>query len=182
MLSPLGAPCAPVIPSYSRADKMQLARLCTGSDATGRRIPPGYRSVLFKLVDERGASYWSTARLAAACGVSIRTVGRAIAYWRHLGVITVWWRKHQTPIRCVMMAKALSVLNAGVQLAIGVCAVAAHAARRVRGFLNRPKMADYSHLMKIEEDGKSKPHHQGASPEFLALIAAAKNHPGRRNP
>lgn len=179
MLLSIGAQTAPVIPSYNRADKMQLARLCTGCDASGRRIPPGYRSVLFKLVDERGAAYWSVPRLAKACGVSPRTVGRAIAFWRHHGVLTVWWRKHQTPIRVVVMAAALRVLNAGVQLAISVCAVAARVTAKSRGFFNRPLVAPYSHISKIEGP---KPHHQGASPEFLALIEAAKNSPDRLRP
>lgn len=178
MLVPIGAQSAPVIPSYNRADKMQLARLCTGTDPRGKRIPPAYRTILFKLVDERDAAYWSAERLAQACGVSIRTVGRAVAFWRQHRVLTVWWRKHKTPIKCVDLAVALRVLKSAVDLVIRICAAAARAVKPNRfngGMVNRTSLASYPHL---EKDKGPKPWHEGASPEFLALMASADTHQG----
>ena len=75
------------------SDKLRLARFLSGIDAQGRRIAPAFRSVLFLLVDCAASRRWSSDRIAAACGVSVRTVGRAFAYWRACGVLEL--RRHQ---------------------------------------------------------------------------------------
>lgn len=128
------------------ADKLQLARFLSGVDAQGRRIAPSFRSVLFLLVDCSASRHWSSARIAAACGVSPRTVGRAFAFWRSLGVLAI--RRHQrlTAVKAVNVDAALSVARQGVALAKNICAVARNKARGlVRSFI-----ADTDHFCKKE--------------------------------
>lgn len=125
------------------ADKLQLARFLSGVDAQGRRIAPSFRSVLFLLVDCAASRHWSSDRIAAACGVSVRTVGRAFAYWRACGVIDLRRQQRQTAVKTVNVDAALQCAKEGITLVRNLCAVARAAARRglVRTFI-----ADSDHL------------------------------------
>lgn len=123
------------------ADKLQIARFLSGVDANGRRIAPAFRSVLFLLIDCAQSRHWSSDRIAAACGVSVRTVGRALAYWRACGVVAL--RRHQrlTAVKTVNVDAALTVAQEGVTLVRNICAVARIKAR----ILVRTFLADSDH-------------------------------------
>lgn len=127
-------------------DKLQIARFLSGVDADGRRIAPSFRSVLFLLVDCAASRHWSSDRIAAACGVSVRTVGRAFAFWRSCGVLEV--RRHQrlTAVKAVNVDAALQCARDGVHLVRSICAVARIKARG----LVRTFIADSDHLLKKE--------------------------------
>ena len=117
-------------------DKLQLARFLSGVDANGRRIAPSFRSVLFLLVDCAASRHWSSDRIAAACGVSVRTVGRALAYWRACGVVALRRQQRLTAVKTVNVDAALQCAKEGVTLARNICAVARSRARVfVRTFL-----------------------------------------------
>ena len=124
------------------ADKMQLARFLSGLDADGRRIAPSYRSVLFLLVDCAASRHWSSDRIAAACGVTVRTVTRAFAYWRARGVLELRRRKRLTAEKSVNVDAALCRMAKGVAIAKAVCAVA----RRKASVLVRTLLSDSVHL------------------------------------
>lgn len=119
------------------SDKLQLARFLSGVDAQGRRIAPAFRSVLFLLVDCSASRHWSSDRIAAACGVSVRTVGRALAYWRACGVVALRRKQRLTADKVVNVDAALQCAKEGVTLVKNLCAVARQAARRglVRTFI-----------------------------------------------
>ena len=127
-------------------DKLQIARFLSGVDAKGRRIAPAFRSVLFLLVDCAASRHWSSDRIAAACGISVRTVGRALAYWRSCGVVALRRKQRLTAEKSVNVDAALMVAREGVSLAKNLCAVARNRARS----LVRPFFADYDHSLKKE--------------------------------
>jgi len=127
-------------------DKLALARFLSGIDAQGRRIAPAFRSVLFLLVDCAAARHWSSDRIAAACGVSVRTVGRAFAYWRACGVLGVRRHQRSTAVKAVNVDAALMCARQGVALAKSICAVARNRARS----LVRTFISDTDHLLKKE--------------------------------
>lgn len=129
------------------ADKLQLARFLSGLDADGRRIPPSFRSVLFLLVDCTASRHWSSARIAVACGVTVRTVGRALAYWRARGVLELRRRQRLTAEKSVNVSAALLRAKRGVAIAKNVCAVMRKAAVRC---LDRTFMAANDRLSKKE--------------------------------
>ena len=110
-------------------DKLQIARFLSGVDADGRRIAPAFRSVLFLLVDCAASRHWSSDRIAAACGVSVRTVGRAFAYWRACGVLEVHRRRRETACKEVDVDAVLDVKKKGEALVKNICAVARSKAR-----------------------------------------------------
>ena len=126
------------------SDKLQLARFLSGIDAQGRRIAPSFRSVLFLLVDCAASRRWSSDRIAAACGVSVRTVGRAFAYWRACGVLELRRYQRQTAEKSVNVDAALMCAMQGVVLAKNICAVARIKAR----VLVRTFLAESDHLLK----------------------------------
>lgn len=109
--------------------KLELARFLSGVDAEGRRIAPSYRSVLFLLVDCASARHWSSDRIAAACGVSVRTVGRAFAFWKSLGVLDLRRHQRQTAVKAVNVDAALTCAKQGVALVKNLCAVARNKVR-----------------------------------------------------
>lgn len=109
--------------------KLELARFLSGVDAEGRRIAPAFRSVLFLLIDCASARHWSSARIAAACGVSVRTVGRAFAFWKTLGVLSLRRHQRQTAIKAVDVDAALTCAQQGVTLVKNICAVARNKVR-----------------------------------------------------
>lgn len=153
-------------------DKLQIARFLSGVDAEGRRIAPAFRSVLFLLVDCAASRRWSSDRIAAACGVSVRTVGRAFAYWRSLGVLDVRRHQRQTADKAVNVDAALSVAQRGVAVAKALCAVARNRARcLVRSFI-----ADTDHLSKKEALWKVEAAPTGA------LLKVLKRQNGRWSP
>lgn len=123
------------------ADKLQIARFLSGVDAEGRRIPPSFRSVLFLLVDCASSRHWSSDRIARNCGVSVRTVGRAFAFWKSLGVIDLRRNRRCTAVKSVNVSAALSVQEQGITLVKNLCAVARNRAR----VLVRPLIADTDH-------------------------------------
>lgn len=127
-------------------DKLQIARFLSGVDGEGRRIAPSYRSVLFLLVDCAASRHWSSARIAAACGVSVRTVGRAFSFWRSLGVLELRRKQRLTADKSVDVDAALSVAQQGVALMKNICAVARN---KVRGLV-RPFMTDSDLFCKKE--------------------------------
>lgn len=122
-------------------DKLELARFLSGIDADGRRIAPSFRSVLFLLIDCAASRHWSSDRIAVACGVSVRTVGRAFAYWRACGVLELRRVRRATAVKTVSVDTALSVARQGVALAKNIAAVARNKARS----LVRTFMADTDH-------------------------------------
>ena len=125
-------------------DKLQIARFLSGLDAQGRRIAPSFRSVLFLLVDCAASRHWSSDRIAAACGVSVRTVGRALAYWRACGVVALRRHQRQTAVKTVNVDAALQCAKEGVTLVKNICAVARNRAR----VLVRTFLADSDHSLK----------------------------------
>lgn len=127
-------------------DKLQLARFLSGLDASGRRIPPSYRSVLFLLIDCPSSRRWSSDRIAVACGVTARTVGRAFAYWRTCGVLQLQRRQRATAEKSVNVNAALQVAKTGVAIAKAVCAVM----RRQAASLVRTFISGNDHLLKKE--------------------------------
>lgn len=131
----------PVIPA---TDKLALARFLSGLDASGRRIAPAFRSVLFLLVDCAASRHWSSDRIAAACGVSVRTVGRAFAFWKACGVLDLRRYRRSTAVKAVNVDAALSCASQGVALAKSICAVARN---RARGLV-RTFIADTDHSLK----------------------------------
>ena len=118
-----------MIQAIPSTDKLQIARFLSGLDADGRRIAPAFRSVLFLLVDCAASRRWSSDRIAAACGVSRRTVGRAFAFWKRLGVLDLRRHQRQTAEKAVNVDAALTVASQGVALAKNLCAVARNRAR-----------------------------------------------------
>ena len=98
------------------SQKLELARFLSGVDAEGRRIAPAFRSVLFLLLICAAARHWSSARIAAACGVSVRTVGRAFAFWKALGVLDLRRHQRQTAVKSVNVDAALTCAHQGVAL------------------------------------------------------------------
>lgn len=158
--------CIPV------SDKLQLARFLSGVDAQGRRIAPSFRSVLFLLVDCASARHWSSDRIAAACGVSVRTVGRALAFWRALGVLELRRQQRQTAVKTVNVDAALRVAQQGVVLVRNICAVARNKARG----LVRTFIADTDHFCK-----KKAPWREPGSPTE-ALKRLLKRQEGRSLP
>lgn len=153
-------------------DKLQLARFLSGLDASGRRIAPAFRSVLFLLVDCASSRHWSSARIAAACGVSSRTVGRALAYWRACGVVALRRRQRLTAEKAVNVDAALNAMRQGVALAKAICAVARNRARN----LVRTYMADTNHLSKKEAPWRE----PGAPTDALRRLLKCQN--GRWSP
>lgn len=121
-----GRPLRNAIP---HTDKLQIARFLSGIDADGRRIPPSARAVLFLLVDCAAARLWSSARIAAACGITVRSVTRALAYWRARGVLVLQLRRRATAVKAVSVEAALNSAKRGVSRAKALCAVALHKAR-----------------------------------------------------
>ena len=111
------------------SQKLELARFLSGVDAEGRRIAPAFRSVLFLLVDCAAARHWSSARIAAACGVSVRTVGRAFAFWKALGVLDLRRHQRRTAVKSVNVDAALTCAHQGVALVKNICAVARNKVR-----------------------------------------------------
>lgn len=158
--------CIPV------SDKLQLARFLSGVDANGRRIAPSFRSVLFLLVDCASSRHWSSDRIAAACGVSVRTVGRALAFWRALGVIGLRRQQRQTAVKTVNVGVALQVAHQGVVLVRNICAVARNKARG----LVRTFIADSDHFVR-----KKAPWMEPGSPTE-ALKRLLKRQEGRSLP
>lgn len=128
------------------ADKLQLARFLSGLDASGRRIPPSFRSVLFLLIDCPASRHWSSDRIAVACGVTTRTIGRAFSYWRSCGVLRLQRKQRSTAVKTVNVDTALSVAKIGVAIAKRVCAVM----RRQAAGLVRTFISDNDHLLKKE--------------------------------
>lgn len=151
----------PVVPV---TDKLAIARFLSGLDAQGRRIAPSFRSVLFLLVDCAASRHWSSDRIAVACGVSVRTVGRAFAFWRACGVLDLRRRQRQTADKAVNVGAALSVASQGVALAKSICAVARHKARG----LVRTFIADTDHSFKKEAPWREQ------KPPTAALLRAYK--------
>lgn len=133
----------PVVPV---TDKLQIARFLSGVDAQGRRIAPSFRSVLFLLVDCAASRHWSSDRIAAACGVSVRTVGRAFAFWRAAGVLELRRQQRLTAVKAVNVGAALQVATQGITLVRNLCAAARIKARG----LVRTFIADSDHLLKKE--------------------------------
>ena len=127
-------------------DKLQIARFLSGLDGEGRRIAPSFRSVLFLLVDCAASRHWSSDRIAAACGVSVRTVGRAFAFWRACGVLDLRRVRRSTAVKTVSVDAALQLMEQGIILAKNLCAVARNKARG----LVRPFVADTDHSFKKE--------------------------------
>lgn len=148
-------------------DKLQLARFLSGIDGEGRRIAPSFRSVLFLLIDCSAARMWSSARIAAACGVSERTVGRAFAYWRACGVLDLRRRQRRIAEKSVSIDAALMVAREGVALAKNLCAVARNKAR----CLVRTFMAVNDHLLKKEAPWRE----PGAPTESLKRLLRAQD-------
>lgn len=144
------------------SDKMSIARFLSGVDAAGRRVPPSARAVLFLLVDCQAARLWSSARLAAACGITVRSVTRALAYWRSRGVLSVRRRQRLTACKAVNVAAALDSAKRGVSLVKALCAVARSKAR----VLEWTAMATYDHLLKKEEPWRA----PGRPSEALAVL------------
>lgn len=153
-------------------DKLQIARFLSGVDAEGRRIAPSFRSVLFLLVDCAASRHWSSDRIAAACGVSVRTVGRAFAFWRACGVLDLRRRQRLTADKVVNVDAALAVAAQGVTLAKNICAVARNKARG----LVRTFIADSDHLFK-----KVAPWREPGPPSE-ALKRLLKRQAGRSSP
>lgn len=143
-------------------DKLQLARFLSGVDANGRRIAPAFRSVLFLLVDCAAARHWSSARIAAACGVSVRTVGRAFAFWKANGVLALRRRQRCTADKAVNVDAALHVAKTGVALVRAICAVARNKARG----LVRTFIADTDHQFRINAPWRE----PGAATEALKRL------------
>lgn len=143
-------------------DKLQLARFLSGVDANGRRIPPSCRAVLFLLVDCAASRRWSSDRIAASCGVTVRTVTRALAYWRQRGVLELRRRRRLTAEKSVNVDAALYSAKAGVELVKRICAVARNKARG----LVRTFIADSDHLLKKEAPWKE----PGAPTEALKRL------------
>ena len=153
-------------------DKLAIARFLSGLDASGRRIAPSFRSVLFLLIDCAASRHWSSDRIAAACGVSVRTVGRAFAYWRACGVIDLRRARRATAVKTVSVDAALLVAREGVILAKNICAVARNAARG----LVRTFIADTDHLLKKEAPWRE------PGPPTAALRRLLKCQNGRWSP
>lgn len=154
-------------------DKLQIARFLSGVDANGRRIAPSFRSVLFLLVDCAASRHWSSDRIAAACGVSVRTVGRALAYWRACGVVALRRKQRLTAEKSVNVDAALSCASQGVALVKAICAVAR---RKARVGLDRPFIAGSDHFCK-----KSEPWRE-PGPPTAALKRLLKCQWGRSSP
>jgi len=159
----------PVVPA---TDKMAIARFLSGLDASGRRIAPAFRSVLFLLVDCSASRHWSSARIAVACGVSSRTVGRALAYWRACGVVALRRRQRLTAEKSVSVDTALNVAKHGVAIAKNICAVARNRAR----ILVRTFMADTNHLLEKDAPWRE------PGPPSAALRRLLKCQEGRWSP
>ena len=92
----------------------------------------------------------------------MRTVGRALAYWRACGVVAL--RRHQrlTAVKTVNVDAALQCAKEGVTLVKNLCAVARAAARRG---LDRTFMAASDHQI-----FKSEPWRAGAPSEALKRL------------
>lgn len=127
-------------------DKLAIARFLSGLDQNGQRVPPSCRAILFLLVDCAAARHWSSDRIAVACGVTVRTVTRALAYWRARGVLFVQRRQRKTAQKAVNIDAALACAKHGVELARGICAVARNRARS----LVRTFISGNDHLLKKE--------------------------------
>ena len=153
-------------------DKLQIARFLSGVDANGRRISPAFRSVLFLLIDCAASRRWSSDRIAAACGVSVRTVGRAFAYWRACGVLDLRRHQRQTADKAVNVDAALDVAKRGVAVAKALCAVARN---RARGLV-RTFIADTDRFVKKLEPWRE------PGPPTASLLGLLKRQNGRWSP
>lgn len=153
-------------------DKLQIARFLSGVDASGRRIAPSFRSVLFLLIDCAAARHWSSDRIAAACGVSVRTVGRAFAFWRTCGVLELHRRQRLTAEKSVSVDAALQVAAQGVAFAKNICAVARNRAR----CLVRTFISDSDHISKKEAPWRE------PGPPTEALKRLLRDNWGRSSP
>lgn len=157
-------------PTLNRCEKLRLLGLLYTVD-----LSPSTRTILHRLIDQPGACFWSSARLAISIRRSLRTVDAALAELKQLGIITVIRRRRGTMVKVLNLSRVEALFRGGV-------AAAKKAAEVAKALLGRGKFLTRNNLRPISILDIRKgveADRRGATPYLLKALGLPVP-PGRR--